>query len=761
MKEYYHPLNLLTGSTAFLLAALPTLAAPQQITGVQLDYDLNQGIELKLETDSEQQKITSFFSVSDNNKLETTLINAELKLPEGNSFTQTNPAPGIAEISLHQVDKTHTKITLTTTSDINLEPSLQQEGKELIFNLNQTHNQTSLQTSLLNKIPLIPNITTLKKKFSKFLVAQGVKDEKKPELDRKNQSVNNEVLVPNPEIIIKDSGEAFNDAEGFNSAEEFNNNLQPSPEQPYLPRAIAPPVGDIAVSNTNTSPDTIDLGSTAIVPRLVLRDAPVREVLSLLARQAGLNIVFATQEEEDTGRGRGREEEEEILEGPTVSLDLENQSVQEVFDSILVISGLNASRRGNIIYVGEKLPPQARNLISRTLRLNQVRAENAALFLASQGAQGQRLTTEVEETIDPETGRVVQRKELPASLESLGGPGEEDEDNLTSALLLRGLQVATDDRLNSINLIGEPRKVEMATAFLTQLDARRRQVAVNVKVLDINLANEERFNSSFSFGVNDTFVTQDGGTAIINFGETQPANADVTRGSLSSPPEIPEPDDEDTFQFSKRFLLNLETEIVSRNAKILTDPTLVVQEGQQATVKLAQNVIESIKTEVDGDSGTRTTTPIIAEAGLVLTVNVDKIDDNGFISLSVSPTISAIGDTQIFNSGDGAINELNLLNKRELSSGLVRLGDNQTLILSGIIQDQERNTVKKVPLLGDIPLLGSLFRRTEKDNERAEVIVLLTPQILDEQAGYGYNYTPGKEARETLRRGGLKLPGNP
>ena len=57
--------------------------------------------------------------------------------------------------------------------------------------------------------------------------------------------------------------------------------------------------------------------------------------------------------------------------------------------------------------------------------------------------------------------------------------------------------------------------------------------------------------------------------------------------------------------------------------------------------------------------------------------------------------------------------------------------------------------------------MGSLFRRSEKDNERAEVIVLLTPQVIDEQAGFGYNYTPGKEAREMLRKGGLDLPSNP
>ncbi|MDJ0649558.1 MAG: secretin and TonB N-terminal domain-containing protein [Xenococcaceae cyanobacterium MO_188.B19] len=743
MKKYYRSLSLLTGSFAFLLTALPTLAATQKITGVEIDYTLNQGVKLKLETNSKEQNIGSFLSIIDKNNLETTLINGKLELPQGKTFSKINPAPGIAKISLYQVDENHTKIAITTKSKISLEPNLQKEGTELILNLNLARQKNSI----LNKIPIVSDLKNLKQNFDKFLVAQRNKDEPKSELNIKSESFNNEVLVPNPEIIIS------------NDAVEYNNNLQQNySQQPYLPRAVAPPVGDIAVSNISTFPDTIQLGSNALVPRLVLRDAPVREVLSLLARQAGLNIVFAVEEEEK-GRSR-RGQEEETVEGPTVSLDLENQSVQEVFDSILLISGLNASRRGNIIYVGEKLPAQARNLISRTLRLNQVRAENAALFLASQGAQGQRLTTEVEETVDPETGRVVQRKELPATLQDLGGVDQEEEDN-TRALLLKGLQVSTDDRLNSITLVGEPRRVEMATAFLTQLDARRRQVAVNVKVIDINLNNEEFFNSSFSFGVNDTFVTQDGGTAIINFGDTQPANAAQSRISVPSPPVIPSPGLDDAFQFPRKFLLNLEAEITSRNAKILTDPTLVVQEGQQATVKLAQNVVESIRTEVDGDSGTRTITPVLAEAGLIVTVNVERIDDNGFVALSVSPTISAVGDTQIFESGDGASNELNLLTKREISSGLIRLRDNQTLILSGIIQDQERNTVSKVPILGDIPLLGALFRQTNKDNERAEVVVLLTPQIIDEQSNFGYDYTPGKATRDMLRRGGLKLPGTP
>ncbi|MFM7368209.1 MAG: type II secretion system protein GspD, partial [Sphaerospermopsis kisseleviana] len=90
-----------------------------------------------------------------------------------------------------------------------------------------------------------------------------------------------------------------------------------------------------------------------------------------------------------------------------------------------------------------------------------------------------------------------------------------------------------------------------------------------------------------------------------------------------------------------------------------------------------------------------------------------------------------------------------LISERSLQSGLIRLRDGQTLILSGIIQDQDRATVNKVPILGDIPLIGSLFRSTNRENVRREVIVLLTPQVMDdtERSSYGYNYNPSPQVR--------------
>jgi type IV pilus assembly protein PilQ len=606
----------------------------------------------------------------------------------------------------------------------------------------------------------------------------------------------NPPLVPNPEIIIQ----------GGNGP-----NAQ-APTAPALPRAVAPPVGDIAISNIDASAEKVRFANNIVVPRVLLRQASAREVLMTLANYAGYNVVFTSAQGEANATAQ------------TVSLEFTNESVENIFNAVLLISGLQANVQGKTVYVGAQLPQGARNLISRTLRLNQVEAINAATFLATQGAEYQRLVSKTEDIVDPLTGRVIGRRDVPSTLEALA---PQNTQGSKAALLLTGLRVAADDRLNSVTLIGEARQVQIASSLLTQLDARRRQVVVNVKVIDVNLLNTDRFNSSFSFGFNDGYFVQDNGAAVLNFGGINPPGSatvgrqgafaqpivplndiisgsgdatlapffDVQNGPFSNtlrgpigdesnPSLVPyarpnfgtfnnpfQPGVSDTtgglleyalpglFQYPQKFLMNLQAQITSGNAKILTDPSLVVQEGQQATVKLTEKVLESVNTQVDPLSGVRTTTPVLSDAGLTLAVNVDQIDDNGFISLSVSPTIAAPGSPIRFDSGQGTVNTLTPLIRRELASGRIRLRDGQSLILSGVIQERQRVSESKVPVLGDIPILGALFRSRNNSNDRTEVIILLTPKILDDNsnATLGINYQPGQDAAEMLQRQGFPV----
>uniref|UniRef100_A0ACD5GVA4 Secretin N-terminal domain-containing protein n=1 Tax=Desertifilum tharense IPPAS B-1220 TaxID=1781255 RepID=A0ACD5GVA4_9CYAN len=77
--------------------------------------------------------------------------------------------------------------------------------------------------------------------------------------------------------------------------------------------------------------------------------------------------------------------------------------------------------------------------------------------------------------------------------------------------LLRGLQVTADGRTNSITLLGPPRLVDIATSYLRQHDVRQRQVAVNVRIVEVNLLNQDNVGASFSFGIADSFFSVDQG----------------------------------------------------------------------------------------------------------------------------------------------------------------------------------------------------------------------------------------------------------
>ncbi|GAB4195167.1 MAG: hypothetical protein Fur006_41390 [Coleofasciculaceae cyanobacterium] len=887
--------GIVIGGAVALFATQPSLAASTQVTGVRLNESGGE-VQLTLETKTGAER-PQVFAVSRGNDFVADIANAQLSLKEGESFRQVNPVPGITSIVVNQSDANSVRVTISgensppkgraiesgeqgITLAINTEaespaaksqpvsPSLDAAASPV------TPDKPSLQEA--STLPAIADTTptaTAQKptpqavepasnpatptSVAQATIPQPVAPVPAPTTPPQTvpapvpqapvPAPSPDVLVPNPRITIE--GVPVQPAGPAGAAQPV------APAPPFLPRAVAPPVGDIAISNISPAASAIDLGTAVRVPRLVLREAPVREVLALLARSAGLNLAFT-----DTGTGAGAGAPPGAPPGAaggaqqTISLDLENEPVQDVFNYVLQISGLQANRVGRTIFVGSRLPDSARNLVARTLRLNQVPVGQAVGFLISQGAEQQQITTQTTLTVAGEGAAATRIQNTQTQVQRIspqeaaaGGPGGAGGGSgLTGPLVLRGLAVSPDERLNAITLIGEPRKVEIATALLTQLDLRRRQVAVNVKIVDVNLLGVDAFNASFSFGIGDSFFVNDGGAASFNYGGLRPpTNAQVT-GSVVTPPVISNPFANATvfldpnnsvpvqgtapgvtivnsqtggapiignqgsanfpqpfvtltdplrpgfttitratnsiitinqdgtttvspgtvgtataglpslFQYPKRLLAALQAQITSGNAKILTDPTLVVQEGQTAVVNLTQEVFGGFEIQTQTDPTTNLTTqaqrPIIKNAGLILPINVQRIDDNGFITLVINPTVSSIAGSQSTAQG-----QITLVSQRQLFSGQIRLRDNQTLILSGIIQESDRTTVRKVPILGDIPILGALFRSTERANQRQEVIVLLTPQIIDDSAdsSFGYSYTPGRETRQFLQQRGV------
>ena len=852
MKQFYNGVFVSGATACVLLAAQPVLAQLTRVTDVQLN-PIPGGLSVILKTTAGNRP--QLFTTKKDKSLVTDVINAQLRLPKGSYFRQEKPAPGIAVIEVKQLNANSIRVTVTGVDTVPNNQPLVGQNNNIILGFTTTANSTVLtnaqpvekvspssantnNTNPVEKLPVLP-ATTLESKSGESI--------KQPD-----------VLIPNPQVIIDGK-----------IAEPAGPNQPYNQAPPFLPRAVAPPVGDITQSTIDTSPSAIDLGTQERVPRLVLRDAPVREVLSLLARAANLNVVYIGGEAEKTPGAEGATKTSQ-----TISLDIENEPVQDVFNYVLRLSGLEANRTGRTIFVGAKLPNSTRDTVMKSLRLNQVTVGVALNFLVGLGAESavsrERQVTSVNAvTVGASVSPITQTQTTTETKVETQRIDYKD-----STPLLRGLQALGDERTNSVTLIGNPKLVEMATSQLVQLDVRRRQVVVNVKIIDVNLSGIQDSNSSFSFGLGNSYFTNDGGAATFNFGGSRPAKGDevannasggppvivnpyagaktfldlnnpgtsipntgigsrtiqdgiltenipggsatflnskagvsgnpfetgftgatagipdVTiiknipavpgtpavfdaNGNLVSPAVPGTPASTDTtftpgtpgtatsalpslYQFPKKFLASLTAQVTSGNAKILTDPTLIVQEGQTANVNLTQEVVGNITLKItDTVGGSRTDKTFEKQkVGLTLNVKIERIDDNGFVSLSVAPTVNS--PTSSSDTGNGRIS---LVAERSIQSGLIRLRDGQTLILSGIIQDQDRTTVSKLPILGDIPLLGALFRKTNRQNERREVIVLLTPQIMDdsERSSYGYNYTPSPQIRQVLERRGVRV----
>nr|WP_263012144.1 type IV pilus secretin family protein [Laspinema sp. D2d] len=745
--------------------------AVTQITGVNVNTS-GGGVQVILDTQGGDRP--QVFTVNRGTDVIADIINTQLSLPGGQSFRQNNPAPGIASIVVTPLDANSVRVIVSGSSSAP-EVAINQAdagGINLGFNTGGVATVPNLSPSAP---PPPPGMTPPP------APTQGL-----------------EPGMPTPPISLEG---------GPAPIARPNQSSVP----PFQPRAVAPPVGDIAVSNINPAARPIDLNTGEVIPRLVLRDAPVRDVLALLARVAGVNVAYATGATTGEEGGEGTEDELKI------SLDIENEPVQNVFNYVLRLSGLQANRQGNTVFVGVRLPDIARDVISRTVRVNQLNLIQALNFLVSQGAERNEVQTTTQTVVTGEGATAQSFTNTTTTVELIGADTTDNPYQGSAALPLRGVLVSGDQRTNSITVVGDPTQVEVAVALLSQIDVRRRQVAVNVKIIDVNLSNIDEFNSSFSFGINDSFFVNDGGAAAVNFGGINPPSREgVATGTLSRP-VIPNPlinagiqyDRNQTtqvpltgpgagalflrpvpgisddplsvrvagyevfevdpttgvitageadfslptlFQYPKKFLALLEAQIQSRNAKILTDPTLVVQEGETARVELTQQVLSSVTIQTqDTVAGPRETiSPNLEPVGLTLSVNVERIDDNGFISLDLIPEVSS--PLASVDTGLGGF--VTPIQRRLLQSGTIRIRDGQTLIISGIIQDQDRTTVSKVPILGDLPLIGSLFRSTNRTNERAEVIVLLTPQILDdsENANFGYGYVPGQEAQQMLNQ---------
>ena len=567
---------------------------------------------------------------------------------------------------------------------------------------------------------------------------------------------------------------------------------QPRFAPPLRPRAVAPPVGDMAVGTmlvTNRS--FVNVSGPAVT--LTYKDASAKDALMSLARLGGYGFVFVN----DTS---GENSSVDESGGRAVTMAFREERFDRAFNSLLIASGLQGKFDGKTLFVGAAVSGKTFGpKMSKVFRLNQANADDAREFLGNLGAKisltnSSKTTSRSSETAGTSSSSSESSTTTQADREEVGFYG-------ATLGPLVGLIGTSDTRLNTITLIGDPRLISVAQSYLRQIDLRTRQVAVNMQFLSVSLSNEKSIDSTFSARVGtDGYFYSNSGKAEIYLGEYNPRvdSVQLQREVPSMVPRrvwVPGPDGgagswqdvldsngqpvyvqstdpnaqsnyQPVFDSKGRPVMTLpkverhayplnsyfgviDAMIRSGNAKTLAQPTLLVQEGQKAKVEQGESVITGV-TETERENGSTTYTPERKNAGLNIDIEVSRIDDNGFVTLEVNPEISVAIPTGDVSGGYSIFN----IEARNLQSGKVRLRDGQSLVLTGVITDADRELSTKWPVLGDLPLIGQFFRSSVSSREKDELVIIVTPRILDDDQGgaYGYGYRPGTaSSREMIR----------
>jgi len=480
---------------------------------------------------------------------------------------------------------------------------------------------------------------------------------------------------------------------------------------------------------------------------LVFKQTDAKDIFEYLAEIGSYGFVWVKNNPTDEDGNNNR----------SITLTLKDVTYQKAFNALLLSSGLQAKLHKNILYVG----PNVRDTVFTTrssdvYQLNQISASAAADYLANLGASVTKTYTI--------TTSVTQGASQSESVQGASSSSTTTDQSETSVKVygatigpLVGLIATTDERLRTVTMVGDKSMIDLAKVFLGRLDKKQQQVALSVRVLDINLSGKDKFTSNWgmAFEQGSPFIIGTQGLIKSSIGRFIPSSdwdADIKENPGRSIAR-----NLDGEWNTNSFFGLLEASIENGNTKVLASPTLLLSEssgtaggegigrqyGNEGYVEVGDQVA------VDGTFSDGSCDLKYDNVGVELGAKVLGIDQNKNITFTMSPVVTSISSSRVIP----LCGQVSLLNSRKVETGAVRIKDGETLVLTGVIQDADVNKQYKYPLLGDLPLLGSLFRSKSNETSKRELIILATPKIINEGSSniedYNLEFT-NKDSKELL-----------
>jgi type IV pilus assembly protein PilQ len=416
---------------------------------------------------------------------------------------------------------------------------------------------------------------------------------------------------------------------------------------------------------------------------LNFQDIETRAVLQLLADASGQNIVVS-----DSVTGN-------------VTLRLQNVPWDQALDIVLRTKGLDKRRQDNVIIVApsEELASRekAEPLRSEYLQVNYAKAADMAILIKSQGR---------------------------------------------SLLSPRG-NVAVDDRTNTLLLQDTAERLSDIRRLVATLDIPVRQVLIESRIVIVNDDFQRELGAILGF----TGVTKNGANGLVTTTGTAAGTdqilgsglANVNAGGSAFPVSVPTgttaanrynvnlPASTPAGSIALGVLgadymvdLELSAAQTETRAEIISSPRVITANQKEATIE------QGVEIPYQESASSGATSVQFKKAELSLKVTPQITPDNRII-LSLDVKDDAIGTVVVASGGVNVPS----ISTREINTQVL-VNDGQTVVLGGILATTHRTDETKVPFLGDVPILGNLFKTSTKTNDKDELLIFVTPKILRE-----------------------------
>ena len=426
---------------------------------------------------------------------------------------------------------------------------------------------------------------------------------------------------------------------------------------------------------------------------LNFQDIETRAVLQLLADTSGLNIVVS-----DTVQGN-------------VTLRLQNVPWDQALDILLTTKGLDMRRNGNVIIVAPA---------------DEIAAREQAALQARQALQ----------TLEPLRSEFIQVKYAKAAelAELIRGNGG------TNALISERGSVAIDARTNTLLVHDTSESIANIRRLVTTLDIPVRQVLIESRIVIVN--DDYRRELGVRFG--STVVKDNSSDGLISLTGTGQGSDTIVNSGINNIQNTGQPFPVSVPPVDQRYQVNLPVQnpagrfaLAILDSDYLVDLELTALQAEgKGRIESLPRVITANQREARIEQGVEipyqesassgATTTQFKEAVLSLTVTPQITPDDRII-LDLLVTKDSVGD--VVPSATGGL--VPSIDTRSIVT-TVHVNDGETVVLGGIYETEQRDTVNKVPVLGDIPGLGYLFRSRNRLDNNAELLIFVTPKILRE-----------------------------